>query len=143
MAAEGGRAGFEAFAKRAGLRMTCRRIDERPDRENGSDEWNRSARHFRLTLSRGSRRMVVFYSQGSAHTKDPTIADLLNCLASDFSGFADASSFEAWAGDFGYDPDSRKAERMYRAIERQFKAFERLMWDSGVSVGALYACEGL
>jgi len=27
-------------------------------------------------------------------------------------------SFEDWAGDYGYDPDSRKAEKVYRACQK-------------------------
>ena len=43
----------------------------------------------------------------------PDLAGVLHCLVSD----ADAYNmrFEDWAGDYGYDPDSRRAEKVYRA----------------------------
>lgn len=43
----------------------------------------------------------------------PPITDVLSSLLSD-SDVLDAGGFEAWASDLGYDPDSRKAESIYR-----------------------------
>ena len=44
----------------------------------------------------------------------PKVADVLSSLALD-SSVLDESSFEDWASSLGYDPDSRKAESIYRA----------------------------
>lgn len=44
----------------------------------------------------------------------PELADVLHSLASD-SDVLDCGSFEEWAGNLGYDTDSRKAEAIYRA----------------------------
>lgn len=44
----------------------------------------------------------------------PTPADVLACLLSDASAL-DYPSYEDWAADLGYDPDSRKGEKDYRA----------------------------
>lgn len=44
----------------------------------------------------------------------PKLADVLSSLILD-SSVLDAGGFEDWAGDFGYDTDSREAERIYRA----------------------------
>jgi hypothetical protein len=44
----------------------------------------------------------------------PDAADVLYSLVMDAS-VLDSRSFEEWAADFGFDPDSRKAEAMYRA----------------------------
>lgn len=44
----------------------------------------------------------------------PTLADVLYCLVSD-SDAMEHATFEEWAGAFGYDPDSRAAEKIYRA----------------------------
>jgi hypothetical protein len=43
----------------------------------------------------------------------PSLADVLSSLCSDADAI-DAGSFEEWAGNLGYDPDSRKAEATYR-----------------------------
>jgi hypothetical protein len=44
----------------------------------------------------------------------PKLADVLHSLASDASAI-DYASFEAWANEMGDDPDSRRAEQVYRA----------------------------
>lgn len=55
------------------------------------------------------------HSQGLARPLPaPTAADVLYSLCSD-AGALDYASFEDWAADFGFDTDSREAERIYRA----------------------------
>lgn len=44
----------------------------------------------------------------------PDPVDVLWSLSTDYS-VIDAGGFEAWASDYGYDTDSRKAEATYRA----------------------------
>jgi len=91
------------------------------------DGWARTAHHWRCTIKRGARRMVVPFSQGSAHTDAPTLETVLDCLASDASGYLNADTFEAWAGELGYDTDSRKAEHTYRTIEVQTAQLGKLL----------------
>jgi hypothetical protein len=120
---------YEQFAKKHNITMTAERIAERTDLA-GKEGWgnDRGARHWKLTLLRpasykGERRkkasMTVLFSQGSAHTKEPTLADVLNCLGSDIAGVENARSFRDWCGDLGYDPDSRKVEKIYIACVKQ------------------------
>jgi hypothetical protein len=47
----------------------------------------------------------------------PTAADVLGCLCSDAQGVDHGETFEDWASDFGYDTDSRKAERIYHECQ--------------------------
>lgn len=44
----------------------------------------------------------------------PNAADVVHSLISD-AAVLDYPTFESWAGDSGYDPDSRKGEAIYRA----------------------------
>lgn len=44
----------------------------------------------------------------------PSIGDVMQSLARDADAI-DAASFEDWAAEYGYDTDSREAERIYRA----------------------------
>ena len=63
--------------------------------------------------------MTFIFSMGlGLNGRKPGADDLLNCIASDA---IDDQSFNDWCSDFGFDPDSRKAERIYRACERQTK----------------------
>jgi hypothetical protein len=45
---------------------------------------------------------------------EPKLADVVYSLVSDASAI-DYATFEEWAGDVGYDTDSRKGEQVYRA----------------------------
>lgn len=70
-------------------------------------------------------------ADGGGPVPSPSTADVLYCLVSDAQA-SDAGSFEEWAGDLGYDPDSRTAERVYKAcmdvaaaLERAFTPAER------------------
>lgn len=55
------------------------------------------------------------YRQGTAHTKQPDLVDIMSALLSDASCVLDRS-FDEFCSDFGYDDDSRKAEQLYRDI---------------------------
>lgn len=58
---------------------------------------------------------LVVQVEGEARLPDrPTLIGVLYSLQSDASAL-DASSFEDWAADYGYDSDSRKAEKIYHA----------------------------
>ena len=54
------------------------------------------------------------YTNRSSNPILPDFCDVLASLASDAS-VLDSGTFEEWAGEFGYDTDSRKAEATYRA----------------------------
>jgi hypothetical protein len=55
----------------------------------------------------------------------PRPADVLHSLVLDSS--AVGQSFESWASDFGYDPDSRKAEATYRACQQNADKLARVL----------------
>lgn len=52
----------------------------------------------------------------------PDIAGVLSSLLLDGSPFFDAQSFEDWAGELGYDIDSRKAESLWRECDATGRA---------------------
>jgi hypothetical protein len=86
--------------------------------------------HWKCTLRTKGRRMTLYFSQGSAHTREPETADVLDCLASDARTLESSRSFEEWALDLGYDEDSRKAERTYRAVKKQSARLRKLLGES-------------
>ncbi len=64
------------------------------------------------------------------YRKIPTASDVLDCLASDASTMDNARSFEEWAGDLGYDEDSRTAERTFKVCEKQAEDLRALLRDA-------------
>lgn len=88
----------------------------KPQREyvDSLHDWHEfTATSWRVTLAYGAQSFTLPFYQGSAHRKPPTAATVLDCVLSD----ADAGEmdFEEFAGDFGYDVDSRKAEATWKA----------------------------
>lgn len=117
--------GFNRFCEDRGIVFKATRIAKRPG--NGDPgEWGAGARHFRCTFTRRGVVVRVYFSQGSGHTEDPTLAEVLWCLQSDFYG-TDETTFEDWARDLGYDTDSRKAEEIFHAVKRQRVRMARIL----------------
>jgi hypothetical protein len=62
----------------------------------------------------------------------PTIEDVLYCLASEADAL-DHPTFESWASDLGYDPDSRSAETTYRACLETARKLRAALGDDGLA----------
>jgi len=110
------------FVNRYKVRMTADWADNNPN----MPDMARGSSHWKCVLKQGGRQLTVPFSQGPAHCSEPTAADVLDCLASDSANIFDYS-FEEWASELGYDPDSRKAERVFMACEKQAKGLMRLL----------------
>jgi hypothetical protein len=92
-------------------------------------------------IRKGKRGMTVGYSQRSGVTTDPTLPDVLNCLAMDASALQ--SSFEEWCGEYGYDVDSRKAEKIFRICRRQGQSLLRILGGQAALDDLMYQTERL
>jgi hypothetical protein len=78
----------------------------------------------------GTRGVSLFQEQWQKvvyKPRHPTLEDVLDCLASDASGYINSRHFEDWAGEYDYDTDSRKAEAMYRTVGEQVTQLEALL----------------
>ena len=73
--------------------------------------------HWRVQLTGPGGKMSLTFTKGSGHGgKRPTLAEVLDCLVTDAQSLEGARSFEEWTRNLGDDPDSRRAERAYRAV---------------------------
>ena len=114
---------MQEFIEEQGVTMTAERTSENPNRGDSlnMDQW-------RCVLKRGHRRMTLTFSMGQGFNGEPpTVSDVLLCVQSDTASIEDTKGFEDWCDNYGYDPDSRRAERIYKACERQAKALKRFM----------------
>jgi hypothetical protein len=133
---------YQEFISKHKLGMTCERINERKDQS----EWGSATRHWSLRIftpgimdfTSEFTDFRVEFSQGSAHTKEPQLDEVLDCLASDAAGVENANNFEDWCAEYGFDEDSRKAEKIYLAALDQAEAlknflgsdaYNELLWD--------------
>ena len=99
------------------------------DENKNAPDW-KDANHYKVTLRKGNRQLTTYFSQGYAINHEPTAEDVLDCLASDSSSVDNARSFEDWAGDYGYDTDSRKAEKIYNACRKQADKLKTFLGDT-------------
>ena len=129
---------FREFIEKYKITMGCEWTDSNPNMVD--DSW--AASHYKCVFKCGRRRMTTYFSMGSAHTEEPTAEDVLNALVSDASGFENSVSFEDWAADYGYNTDSRKAEAIYKAVERSTKKLRNFLPDA-FSYDELLDCERL
>ena len=89
------------------------------------DDWQQKANDWRITLRYKGHSYSFDYWQGVGIKEDPTIEGVMENLLSDAS--ADQETFEDWCANYGYDTDSRKAEKTYKACVKQTKAVKRLL----------------
>lgn len=95
---------LDAFIARHKVSATIERVSARPD-----NNWETypGARHFRCTVRAHKHRFTIYFSQGSAYTNPPTVAEILYSLAMDASSAH--GCFEDFCSEMGYDTDSRRA----------------------------------
>ncbi len=67
-------------------------------------------------ITKNSLPFVLHFEQ-----KPPTDYSILSCLTKH-----DIGTFEDFCGDFGYDMDSRKAEKTYFAVQREYQDLRRM-----------------
>jgi hypothetical protein len=117
---------YTEFIQSAGISMRAERADSNPNMDSVAP-----MDHWKCHLRAGRSRMTVHFSMGVGHNgREPELSNVLGCLASDASGVENASGFEDWCAEYGYDTDSRKAERTFRACEREAKRLQAFLGES-------------
>ena len=80
---------------------------------------------FTCRLTRGRKQYTFTFGQSiAAGGEEPDMYSILSCLTKH-----DPETFENFCSDYGYDTDSRTAERTYKAVCREWAAVERLFAD--------------
>lgn len=140
------------------ITMTAERTDSNPsmDNDRDMDHWkctftkrttatqqvDLGADRFENKTRTFSQKMTVTFSMGYGHNgKAPKADEVIDCLASD-SNSVDQSDFEEWCSELGYDSDSRKAEKTYKACEHIAKRLKSFL-GSDLYQTILYDCERL
>ena len=121
-----------------GLTMTIRRANSNPNMAGNMNHWSCT---LKWPEAPKSEWMTVRYSQGLGIGHDPMIDDVLSCLALDADGIESSRNFTDWCNEYGYDTDSRTAERIYKACKRQTdklreflgNQYDTLLWETEVA----------
>jgi hypothetical protein len=143
---------IDQFVTSNRITITCNRVDRNPNMEDSHrmDNWKcllvRTFETETLYTDKTGEskprtytaRMTVHFSKGfGLKGAEPTAAEVLDCLASDAAGIENARSFEDWCSEYGYDTDSRRAEKTFKTCEHQAsrlktflgdELFETLLW---------------
>lgn len=78
-----------------------------------------------ITLSRGTRSYSIKFGQSIFNSgKEPTIYSVLSCLTKH-----DPGDLQNFCDEFGYDIDSKKAEKIYNAVLDEFNNMKMLFCD--------------
>lgn len=116
----------DKFMQETGTKLTIGEptYGKHPLWDKDDDRYN-----FPFTFSRvvnGKRRQFTetFGQSIAAGSKKPRAHELLYCLQK-----SDPGSFENFCRDFGYDTDSRKAERTYKAVCKEWQNVDKLWHD--------------
>lgn len=71
----------------------------------------------------------VTFGLGNATFPNPTIREVLESLSLD-SEVKNYLSFESWAKEYGYDQDSRQAEKVYKACQKSAENLSKILGGS-------------
>lgn len=83
---------------------------------------------FKVRLSRLGKSYSFNFGQSiRAGAEEPSLYDVLTCLQK-----YDVGTFQNFCGDFGYDTDSRSAERIYKAVCKEFAGVMRLFPETSI-----------
>ena len=90
------------------------------------DEWHKTANPWTITLKNKNKRMTIPFWTGSA-LGEPSTFDVLHCLISDANCVADG--FEWFCDSLGYNKDSIKDMRLYKACVANRNKLQRFLGD--------------
>ena len=83
---------------------------------------------YQITLKRDGNAYSFRFGQSIVDSRPngqkPTAYDILACVQKN-----DPGTFEDFCSDFGYDEDSRKAEKIYFAVQKEWTGIERIFGD--------------
>ena len=111
----------EKFAKKYGVKLSF--IGD-PEYRKYFPEDKEYRYVFKCRLTRAGKSYTFTFGQSLADgSKEPTLYDILACLTK-----YDPESFENFCSEYGYDSDSRTAERTYKAVCKEFAGVDRLFY---------------
>ena len=100
--------------------------------EDFSDEWKKTTNKWQVKLIYFNKEYVTNYFMGSGlvdswgRPQKPTIKDVLYSMIADDVNDID---FEEFCKEYGYDNDSIKALEIYKACQKQTKAYYNMFDD--------------
>jgi len=108
------------FLKKTGVQFSCSYLEH--DFYFEDDKQCRDI--YQIRLQRGKKSFSFKFGQSIANNGiEPTPYDVLACLTK-----YEVGTFENFCSEFGYDEDSRKAFKTYKAVLKEYAGVQRI-WD--------------
>ena len=82
---------------------------------------------FKCVLKKDKKQYSFTFGQSIVKIEAPNMYDILACLTK-----YDVGTFDDFCGEFGYNNDSRNAEKIYKAVVKEYKAVNRLFTDAEI-----------
>ena len=93
---------------------------------NKVTEWQLKANCYRVTLSYQGRSYSLYYYQGTGIKQDPSVSDLVACLANDLTILTSCDSLKCFGECMGWNSETANT---YRALNRQGARYSKLIGD--------------
>lgn len=93
---------------------------------NKVSEWQAKANCYRVTLRYQGRSYSLYFYQGRGIKRDPSVSDVVHCLASDLNILSGCDTVKCFGDCFGWDSDTAN---IYRTIKRQSARYSKLIGD--------------
>ena len=72
--------------------------------------------------------MTIYFSQGSAHTKEPTAEDVLECLVLEAFALENTDfNFSLWCYELGFDEKETPVQRVFEAARKNTIKLEKFL----------------
>lgn len=108
---------IKEFIKTYDIKLQWMKVSENPTMQDAGREMN----NYFVNLfadGRTDKGMGLFFSMGTGIKHPPTAEEVLECLKPDITI---GVSFHEFCSEFGYDEDSRRAEKTYNNTLEQTK----------------------
>jgi hypothetical protein len=92
------------------------------------EPWAAKQYQCELYGSNGDRPVTTIMASDNG---PPEVADVIDAVAAEAAVVEETGSYEDWALQMGFDPDSRRGERIYRTERLQAKLLRALLGNSG------------
>jgi len=93
---------------------------------NSVNEWQAKANCYRVTLNYQGRTYSLYFYQGQGVKNNPSVSDLIACLANDLSILRSCETLKCFGDCMGWNSETANT---YRAIKRQSARYSKLIGD--------------
>ena len=83
---------------------------------------------YKVTLKKNGHQATMTFGQSIFKTmdnEDPSLYDILTTIGSELT--MEDESFEEFCSEFGYDSDSRKAEKQFKGLQKQNRRLSKVI----------------